>query len=99
MRRVPPIAFVFVLVAAFRLSLVGRGAMAFLDETMYYKAALALDALGAGHFTRALTHIASNNARPGNAVLQLVPAALQAIPFAVGVPPSNPQSLMIPVAF
>lgn len=97
--RATPITWVIALVAAFRLSLLGRGAMAFLDETMYYKAALALDELRAGHVAAAMTHIASNNGRPGNAILQLVPAALQAIPFAFGVPPSNPRSLMIPVAW
>jgi hypothetical protein len=89
---------VFGVIAAFRLTLLGRGAMAFLDETMYYKAALALDQLRGGHLAAAINHIASNNGRPGNAILQLVPAALQAIPFAFGVSPSNPWSLMIPVA-
>src|SRR6267143_1693444 len=79
-RDVSPIAWILALVGAFRLSLLGRGAMAFLDETMYYKAGLALDALRAGHLTGALTHIASNNGRPGNALVQLVPAALQAVP-------------------
>src|SRR5207244_924977 len=93
-----PVAIVFAGIAAFRVALIGRGAMAFLDETMYYKAALALDALRHADVAGALNHIASNNGRPGVALLELAPAALQAIPFALGVPPSNPRSLIIPVA-
>jgi hypothetical protein len=98
-RRLSPIVAILIVVGAYRASLVGRGAMAFLDETMYYKAGLALDELRRGHVSAALAHLASNNARPGNAVLQLAPAAMQAIPFAFGVPTSNPRSLIIPVAF
>jgi hypothetical protein len=96
-RRIPPIVWVMAAVAVFRLSLLGRGAMAFLDETMYYKAGLALDALHHGKIAGALAHIAFNNGRPGNALLQLVPAALQAIPFSFGVATSNPLSLLIPL--
>jgi hypothetical protein len=97
-RRVPP-ALVIGAVALFRLSLMGRGAMAHLDETNYYKAGLALDALRHGHPGTAIFHMSWNSARPGLAAVQLVPAALQGIPFAFGVSPSNPYSLLIPVAF
>ena len=97
-QRVSPIVVVLACVGAFRFSLVGRGAMAFLDETMYYNAALALEKLRTGHVVEAIAHVASNNGRPGNAMLQMVPAAVQAIPFAFGVSPSNPRALVIPVA-
>lgn len=98
-RRLPPAAFVIGAVAVFRLSLIGRGAMAYLDETNYYKAVLALGELRSGHLGTAILHMSSNSARPGLAVVQLIPAALQGIPFAFGVSPSNPYSLLIPVTF
>jgi hypothetical protein len=92
-RRMLPL---LVVVGAFRLSLLGRGAMAFLDETWYYKSAQALQQLQAGHVSGAFEQIASTNGRPGAAVVHLIPATLQAIPFAFGVSPSNPWSLIIP---
>jgi len=97
-RRLPP-ALVIGAVALFRFSLMGRGAMAHLDETNYYKAVLALGELRHGHLGTAILHMSSNSARPGLAVVQLIPAALQGIPFAFGVSPSNPWSLLIPVTF
>lgn len=88
-----------VIVGAYRLTLLDRGAMAFVDETMYYKSALALQELRAGRVRAALTHIATNNGRPGAAIVMLPAAALQAIPYAFGVSPSNPRSLIIPRVF
>jgi hypothetical protein len=90
------IVLLLVLVGAFRLSLLGRGAMSFLDETWYYKSALALQLFQAGRPSAAFEQIASTNGRPGAAVVSLIPAAMQGIPFAFGVSPSNPWSLMIP---
>ena len=95
-RPVPPILPLLIVVSVYRLSLLGRGAMAFLDETLYYKAALALQQLRLGDLSGSLAHLASSNGRPGDTVLKLIPAALQGIPFAFGVAPSNPWSLMIP---
>jgi hypothetical protein len=97
-RRLWPIAIVLAVVGLYRFSLVGRGVMSIPDEQMYFKAGLALSELRARHLGPAVAHLASNFARPGSAIIQLVPAALQAIPFAYGVPTSNPRSLMIPVA-
>ena len=86
-------------VAVYRLTLLDRGALAFVDETGYFKSVMVLQALGAGDLRGALSHIATNFARPGATLMQLPVAALQAIPFAFGVAASNPRSLLIPAVF
>ena len=97
-RDVSPILPLLVVVGAYRLTLLGRGAMAFPDETWYYQSALILQQLRTGQLSGLLAHIAFNWGRPGDAILKLIPAALQGIPFLFGVPPSNPSSLIIPAA-
>ena len=86
-------------VGVYRLTLLDRGALAFVDETGYFKSVMVLQALGAGDVPGALAHIATNFARPGATLLQLPVATLQAIPFAFGVAASNPRSLLIPAIF
>lgn len=92
------IGAVLALVGAYRLLLLGRGALAFVDETLYFKATMALRALASGHLRAAVFDVVTNNARPGDAIVKMLPAALQAIPFAFGVPSANPLSLLIPTA-
>jgi hypothetical protein len=82
-------------VAIYRLTLLDRGALAMVDETWYFKSVMTLEALARGHVHEALGHIATTLARPGATLIRLPVAALQAIPLAFGVPPSNPRSLLI----
>lgn len=84
-------------VAVYRLTLVDRGALAFVDESLYFRSVMVLQALGAGDVHGALGHLADNLARPGAILMNMPVAALQAIPLAFGVAPSNPRSLLIPV--
>jgi hypothetical protein len=91
-----PLALLLTVVAVYRLSLLGRGALAFVDETLYFKAAMALRALAAGHVRAAVFDLVTNNARPGDALLKTIPAAMQAIALAFGIPAMNPVSLLIP---
>jgi hypothetical protein len=96
-----PRAFIGVLaaVAAYRLTLVGRGALAFVDETWYFKSVMTLQELGAGNVRGALGHIATTVARPGAVLIKLPVAALQIVPLMFGVAASNPWSLVIPQIF
>jgi len=98
MRRVSPLHGLLALAAAYRLSLLGRGAMAFVDEAWHYKAGLFLQALSRGQLHNAFTNL-NNFGRPGDLVVRLVPAALQTIPYAFGIAPSNPISLLIHTSF
>src|ERR1041385_1118130 len=91
-------AVLIILVAAYRFSLLGRGALAFVDETLYFTSVKALQSLSAGDVHWAVGAIAEARGRCGAAVLQLPIAALQAIPAHYGVPASNLRSLMIPTA-
>lgn len=97
MRRVSPLQWLVTVVAIYRVSLLGRGAMAFVDETWYYRSVLFLDDLSRGHFQHAFSNL-DNLGRPGDLFVKLVPAALQAVPLAFGIAPSNPTSLLIPTA-
>jgi hypothetical protein len=94
-------AFVVVLAAAavYRLTLVNHGALAFVDETWYFKTVMTLQSLAAGDGHGALGHIAATLGRPGATLVRLPVAAVQAIPLAFGVAPSNPRSLVIPQVF
>jgi hypothetical protein len=82
--------------AIYRLTLVNQGALAFVDETWYFKTVMTLQSLTAGDGRGALGHIAATLGRPGATLIRLPVAALQAIPLAFGVAPSNPRSLLIP---
>src|SRR5262245_32979397 len=97
-RRSIPRALIVLLAAAaiYRLTLVGQGALAFVDETWYFKTVMTLQSLAAGDGHGALRDIASTLGRPGATIVRLPVAALQAIPLAFGVAPSNPFSLLIP---
>src|SRR5262249_44704504 len=82
----------------YRFSLLGRGALAFVDETFYFTSVKALQSLSAGDVRGAVADIAVARGRNGAALLQLPIAALQAIPARYGVPASNLRSLLIPTA-
>ncbi len=90
------LVLLLVVVAAYRLTLLDRGAMALVDEQMYYISGLALEKLSGGDLRGALRDIGGTNGRPGAALVRLPIAALQGIPYAFGVAPSNPRSLLIP---
>jgi hypothetical protein len=98
MRRVSPLHGLLALAAAYRLSLLGRGAMAFVDEQWHFQSILFLQALSHGRLIDALSHVAFSYSRPGLPIVLSVAGGLQAIPFAFGVAASNPVSLLIPTA-
>ncbi len=89
------LAWLVIAIGIFRITLLGRGALAFVDETWYFKSVLALQALSTGQLHLALWHVATTVARPGAVLIRLPIAALQAIPLAFGVAASNPRSLLI----
>jgi len=91
-------AVLLVLAAVYRFSLLGHGALAFVDETLYFSSVKALQALSAADVHGAVADIALARGRDGAAVVQLPVAALQAIPAHYGVPASNLRSLLIPTA-
>ncbi len=92
----------FVLLVAvtivYRLSLLNRGATAFVDETFYFTSVMALQSMAAGDVHGAIADISMARGRNGAALLQMPVAALQAIPAHFGVPASNLRSLLIPTA-
>jgi len=91
-------AVLIILTAIYRFSLLGRGALAFVDETFYFTSVKALQSLSAGDVRGAVADIAMARGRNGTAVIQMPVAALQAIPAHYGVPASNLRSLLIPTA-
>jgi len=95
-RRLLPV--LVILTAVYRFSLLGHGALAFVDETLYFTSVKALQSLAAGGVRGAIADISVARGRDGAAVLQLPVAALQAIPAHYGVPASNLTSLLIPTA-
>ncbi len=97
----PPRAVLAALVALalYHVSLLGKGALAWPDEHLYEDSLGALRALGRGDvpgFCHALT---GWGARPGEAVVRLLPAAAQlAAERLWGWPPLGPRSLRIPAS-
>ena len=92
----------FVLLVAvttvYRLSLLNRGATAFVDETFYFTSVMALQSIAAGDVHGAIADVSMARGRNGATLLQIPVAALQAIPAHYGVPASNLRSLLIPTA-
>ena len=88
-----------VVAAAYRLTLLERGALAFVDETFYFTSVMAVQALAAGNLHDAVAALDIARGRQGATLLQLPLAALQAIPSHFGVPASNLRSLLIPAVF
>jgi hypothetical protein len=95
-RRKRVLVLLILLMAGYRASLLDRGALAFVDETLYFTSVIALQAISEGDLTAASRAIADARGRQGAAIALLPVAALQAIPSAFGVTASNPRSLMIP---
>ena len=89
-----------VLVLGVRLSFVGHGAMAFPDEERYYQSVEAIKSFAKGDLRAGGAHLIQTQGRPGDALLRLLPAAMQGIWHTVGGPgPHDPRSLLIPVLF
>jgi hypothetical protein len=87
-----------VVAAAYRFSLLGHGAQAFVDETFYFTSVKALQSVSSGDIRGAIVDLSMARGRNGTALLQMPVAALQAIPAHYGVPASNLRSLLIPTA-
>ena len=92
-------AVFLVIMAGYRLTLLDRGATAFVDETLYFTSVMALQSFAVGDVRGGLRHIAAARGRQGAELIQLPLAALQAIPSAFGIPASNLRSLLIPAVF
>ena len=89
-----------VVVTLARLSLIGKGTMAFVDESRYVNAMLGLRALGEGHGQEFLRYINSMGARPGDGIWRAIPGLGQAILLLVfDLNPNAPPSLQVPQAF
>jgi hypothetical protein len=84
------------LVSVYRLTLLDRGAGAFVDETHYFTSVMTLQSLAAGNVHQAVANIAVARGRHGATLVQLPVALLQSIPAHFGIPASNPRSLLIP---
>ncbi|GAB2863213.1 hypothetical protein GCM10027044_24690 [Hymenobacter ruber] len=83
-----------------RLSLIGKGTMAFVDESRYVNAMLGLRALSEGHGQEFLRYINSMGARPGDGIWRAIPGLGQAILLLVfDLNPNAPPSLQVPQAF
>ncbi|MEL5995600.1 hypothetical protein [Hymenobacter segetis] len=83
-----------------RLSLVGKGTMAFVDESRYVNAMLGLRSLSEGHGQEFLRYINSMGARPGDGIWRAIPGLGQAILLRVfDLNPNAPPSLQVPQVF
>ncbi|OGX83178.1 hypothetical protein BEN47_17730 [Hymenobacter lapidarius] len=83
-----------------RLSLIGKGTMAFVDEQRYVTAMLGLRALGEGHVQESLQAINSMGARPGDGLWRAIPGLGQAaLLLLFKLNPNSPPSLQVPQAF
>ncbi|MDO7846724.1 glycosyltransferase family 39 protein [Hymenobacter sp. M29] len=83
-----------------RLSLVGKGTMAFIDERRYITAMLGLRELCAGHGLAFLQAIHSMGARPGDGLWRVIPGLGQAVLLlGFGLNPNSPPSLQVPQVF
>ncbi|WP_460610132.1 hypothetical protein [Hymenobacter terrigena] len=88
------------LVTLARLSLIGKGTMAFVDESRYVNAMLGLRSLSEGHGQEFLRYINSMGARPGDGIWRAIPGLGQAILLVVfDLNPNAPPSLQVPQAF
>jgi hypothetical protein len=89
-----------VAVTIVRLSLVGKGTMAFIDERRYITAMLGLRELCAGHGLAFLQAIHSMGARPGDGLWRVIPGLGQAaLLLGFGLNPNAPPSLQVPQVF
>lgn len=88
------------LVTLARLCLIGKGTMAFVDESRYVNAMLGLRSLSEGHGQEFLRYINSMGARPGDGIWRAIPGMGQAILLLVfDLNPNAPPSLQVPQAF
>jgi hypothetical protein len=92
-------ALLLVGVAAYRFSLLGRGALAFVDETFYFTSVNALRSMSEGDVAGVVGGLSMARGRVGAAILEMPIAALQWIPAHFGVAASNLHSLLIPTTF
>src|SRR5258708_20724571 len=91
-------AVLLILTAIYRFSLLGHGALAFVDETFYFTSVKALQSLSAGDIRGAISDISMSPGRNGAAILQMPAAALPPLPAHFCVPASHPRSLLIPTS-
>jgi hypothetical protein len=91
-----PLWILIAIAAVYRATLLGRGATAFVDETLYFASVMALEALAHGHLGAAATAVTLARGRQAAAIVQLPIAAMQALPAWFGTPASNLRSLLIP---
>lgn len=98
---IPKLALlVGLVITAVRISLIGKGTMAFVDEQRYVTAMLGLRALGEGHVLEFLRAINSMGARPGDSLWRVIPGLGQAaLLLATGLNPNSPPSLQVPQLF
>ena len=98
---IPKLALlVGLVITAVRISLIGKGTMAFVDEQRYVTAMLGLRALGEGHVLEFLRAINSMGARPGDGLWRAIPGLGQAaLLLATGLNPNSPPSLQVPQLF
>ncbi|ALW87133.1 hypothetical protein AUC43_19860 [Hymenobacter sedentarius] len=83
-----------------RLSLIGKGTMAFVDEQRYVTAMLGLRALSEGHVREFLQAINSMGARPGDGLWRVIPGLGQAALLVLfKLNPNAPPSLQVPQVF
>lgn len=95
-----PLLIFLILLGIYRASLLGSGAFAWPDEHLYNDSLRTIAALLDGNFQKACTALTGFGARPAEATLRLIPAAIQIwLERSTGIPLYNPQSLMIPAAF
>ena len=98
---IPKLALlVGLVITAVRISLIGKGTMAFVDEQRYVTAMLGLRALGEGHVLEFLRAINSMGARPGDGLWRVIPGLGQAVLLlTTGLNPNSPPSLQVPQLF
>ena len=80
--------------------LVGKGALAFVEEQRYVTAMLGLRSLGEGHWQAFLQAINSMGARPGDGLWRVIPGLGQAMLLLLfNLNPNSPPSLQVPQVF
>ncbi len=71
------IFFLIILFSVMKISLVGRGFLAFPDENRYRETGLLLKSLAQGDIVNAITHVFATQGRPGDALLKIIPMSGQ----------------------
>jgi hypothetical protein len=92
--------FFIIIISVLRLSFIFKGTRALIDESRYSFSLRALDSLTKKDITGFFYYLASTAGRPGNALLNLIPASIQgALFFVFGINPDTPPSYLVPLLF